>query len=165
VNARARAHGRAAHATLAWLHSRGRHVPAVSLHRPVDLDGELAATDRDQIDERIRLALAVPAGEMIALGAPTTHIAADRPEVQHALRHAGRLPGDPVDRLERCLDDTLATLHSPKVRHTVTKLAGALVRAPGGEMTADHVLETIILGMGETPAGDHPAHPRRIYVR
>jgi hypothetical protein len=90
---------------------------------------------------------------------------ADRPEVQHALRHASRLPGDPVDRLERCLDDLLATLHSPKVRHTVAKLGSELVRAPGGEMAAAHVLETIVLAMAEPPVGDHPGHPRRIFVR
>jgi hypothetical protein len=54
--------------------------------------------------------LALAAAEMIHLDAPATRIAADRPEVRHALRHAGRLPGDPVARLERCLDDTLARL-------------------------------------------------------
>jgi hypothetical protein len=165
MNARAIAHGRAAHATLSWLH--GRDVPAVSLHRPVDLGAARASTDRDQAEERIRLALSVPAGEMIALGAPTTHIAADRPEVQYALRHAGRLPGDPVERLERCLDDTLATLHSPKVRHTVAKLASELVRAPGGELGADDVLRSIVLAMSETPAdgADQQAHPRTVWIR
>jgi hypothetical protein len=163
MNQRTRAHGRAAHATLRWLH--GRDVPDISLHRPVELGDDAAASGRDQIEERIRLALAVPAAEMMHMGAPTTHIAADRPEVQHALRHAGRLPGDPVDRIERCLDDLLATLHSPKVRHTVTKLASALVRAPAGTMSAEDVLERIILAMGETPAGDHPAHPRTIWIR
>jgi hypothetical protein len=138
---------------------------AVSLHWPVDLD-DGPASSRDQGEERIRLALAVPAGEMIHLGAATTHIAADRPEVQHALRHAGRMPGDAIDHLERCLDDTLACLHSPKVRHTVAKLAGELVRAPGGEMGADDVLRSIVLAMAETPeADDHPGHPRRIFVR
>jgi hypothetical protein len=124
-----------------------------------------ATSGRDQVEERIRLALSVPAAEMIHLAAATTHIAADRPEVQHALRHASRLPGDPVDHLERCLDDLLATLHSPKVRHAVAKLAGELVRAPGGEMGADDVLRSIVVAMGETPADDHPGHPRRIYVR
>jgi hypothetical protein len=102
---------------------------------------------------------------MIHLGAPTTHIAADRPEVQHALHHASRLPDDPVDHLERCLDDTLACLHSPRVRHTVAKLAGELTRAPGGELAAEDVLRTIVVAMGETPAGDHPGHPRTIHVR
>jgi hypothetical protein len=165
MNARAIAHGRAAHSVLRWLHSHGRDVPPVSLHRPVDLDDE-PASSRDQGEERIRLALSVPAGEMIALNAPTTHIAADRPEVQHSLRHASRLPGDPVDRLERCLDDTLACLHSPKVRHAVTRLAGELVRAPGGEMSADDVQRAIVLAMAETPeADDRPAHPRTIWVR
>jgi hypothetical protein len=75
VNARARAHGLAAHATLAWLH--GRDVPAVSLHGPVALGTE-PASGRDLIEERIRLALSVPAAEMIHLGADTRHIAADR---------------------------------------------------------------------------------------
>jgi len=164
MNARALAHGRSAYAVLRWLHSRGR-APALSLHRPVDLDDE-PASSRDQGEERIRLALSAPAGEMIHLGAPTTHIAADRPEVEHALRHAGRMPGDPIDHLERCLDDTLATLTSPKVRHAVTRLAGELVRAPGGEMGADEVLRSIVLAMGETPEeDDRPAHPRTIWIR
>jgi hypothetical protein len=91
----------------------------------------------------------------------------DRPEVQHALRHAGRLPGDPVDHLEQCLDDTLACLHLPKVRHTVTRLASELVRSPGREMAAEHVLRTIVVAMAETPADgvDQPTHPRTIWVR
>jgi hypothetical protein len=165
MNQSTRAHGRAAHAVLSWLHSRGRDVPDISLHRPVDL-GDEPASDRDAIEEHARKALSIPAGEMIALGAPTTHIAAERPEVQHALRHAGRLPGDPVDHLERCLDDLLACLHSPKVRHAVTRLASELVRAPGGELAAEDALRTIVLAMGETPAGDvQPMHPRKIFVR
>jgi hypothetical protein len=107
----------------------------------------------------------LPAGKRIAPGAPTTHIAADRPEVQHALRHASRLPGDPVDTLERCLDDTLACLHSPKVRHAVTRLAREL-RAPAGELGADDVLRSIVVAMAETPAGDdQPMHPRTIWIR
>jgi hypothetical protein len=167
MNQRTRAHGRASNAVLSWLHSRGRQVPAVSLHRPVDLGDELSSTNRDEIEDHIRLAISVPAGEMIHLGAATTHIAADRPEVQHALRHASRLPGDPVDRLERCLDDLLACLHSPKVRHTVAALASAITRAPGGEMAADDVLETVVLAMAaELPddAYDGPGHPRKIFV-
>jgi hypothetical protein len=159
-------HGRASHAVLSWLHSRGRDVPASSLHRPVDLGGE-PASDREAIEEHTPKALSVPAGEMIELGAPTTHIAADRREVQHALRHAGRLPGDPIGHLERCLDDTLACLHSPKVRHMVAKLASELVRAPGGAMVADDVLRAIVMAMGETPAdgADQPTHPRTIWIR
>jgi hypothetical protein len=166
MNQRTRARGRASHAVLSWLHSRGRDVPDISLHRPVDL-GDEPASGRDAIEDHIRLAISVPAGEMIHLGAPTTHIAADRPEVQHALRHAGRLPGDAVDRLERSLDDLLACLHSPKVRHAVSRLAGELVRAPGGEMAAEDALQTIVLAMAETLADSvyQPAHPRTIYVR
>jgi hypothetical protein len=165
MNQRTRAHGRASHAVLSWLHSRGRDVPDISLHRPVDL-GDEPASGRDAIEDHIRLAISVPAGEMIHLGAPTTHIAADRPEVQHALRHAGRLPGDAVDRLERCLDDTLACLHSPKVRHTIAALAGELLRAPGGEMGADDVRQAIVVAMADAHgADDCPGHPRTIYVR
>jgi hypothetical protein len=69
--------------------------------------------------------------------------------------------------LERCLDDTLATLHSPKVRHTVTKLAGALVRAPGAEMAATTCCGRSWVAMGEPPADadDRPTHPPTIYVR
>jgi hypothetical protein len=67
MNARAIAHGRAAHSVLRWLHSRGRDVPAVSLHQPVKLDDEPAPRNRDQIEDHIRLALAVPAAEMIHL--------------------------------------------------------------------------------------------------
>jgi hypothetical protein len=89
----------------------------------------------------------------------------DRAEVQHALRHAGRLPSDPVDHLERCLDDTLACLHSPKVRHTVAKLTGGLTRAPGGELAAEDMLRAIVLAMGETPVGDYPGHHRTIHIR
>jgi hypothetical protein len=166
MSPRAIAQGRSAHAVRRWLHSRGRDVPALSLHRPVDLGDEPAA-GREAIEQSIRLALAVPSGEMIALDTPTTHIATDRPEVQHALRHACRMPGDPIDHLERCLDDVLACLHSPKVRHTVAKLADELIRAPRGELAAEDALRSIVLAMGETaPSGDdQPAHPRTIWVR
>jgi hypothetical protein len=166
MNPKALAHGHGAHAVLSWLHSRGRDVPAISLHRLVDL-GDEPTSGPDAIEERIRMALAAPAAEMIALGATTTHIAADRPEVQAALRQASGLPGDPVDHLERCLDDLLACLHSPRVRHTVAKLASDLLRAPGGELGADDVLRSIVLAMGETPAGGDsgPGHPRTIWIR
>jgi hypothetical protein len=32
-------------------------------------------------------------------------------------------------------------------------------------MVADDVLRSIVLAMGEAPAGDHPPHPRKIFVR
>jgi hypothetical protein len=32
-------------------------------------------------------------------------------------------------------------------------------------MAAADVLERIVIAMAETPAGDHPGHPRRIYIR
>jgi hypothetical protein len=44
-------------------------------------------------------------------------------------------------------------------------LAGALIKAPAGEIAAADVLEPIIIAMAETPAGDHPGHPRRAHIR
>jgi hypothetical protein len=103
---------------------------------------------------------------MLHLGADGRHLAADRDDVKRALAMAAWLgDGDTVDALEPIFDDVCATLTSPRIRHAVTTLAGALIKAPAGEMAAADVLERIIIAMAETPAGDHPGHPRRIYIR
>jgi hypothetical protein len=168
LNQRARAHGLAAGAVLSWLHSRGRQVPAVSLHRTPDHSQEPEPNGPEAIEDAIRLVLGSVVAEMLHLGADGRHLAVDRDDVKRALALAGRLgDGDPVDHLEPVFDDLVATLASPKVRHTVAKLAGELVRAPGGELGADDVRRAIVLGMAETPADgdDQPAHPRTIWVR
>jgi hypothetical protein len=94
-------------------------------------------------------------------------LAADRDDVQRALSLAGGLgAGDPVDHLEPVFDDLVATLTSPRIRHAVARLAGELIRAPGGEMSGDDVLRAVVVGMGERPADDdQPAHPRKMWVR
>jgi hypothetical protein len=142
-------------------------VPAVALDHPINHDAAPQPNGSAAIEEAIRTALSVPAGEMIHLGAPTTHLAADRPEVQTALSHAGRLPGDPVDTLKRCLDDLLTCLHARRVRQAVATLAGALLRAPHGEMSANDVLKRIVTAMADTSAGsdDRPGYPRRLHIR
>jgi hypothetical protein len=166
VNARARAHGRAAHAVLSWLHSRGRQVPAVSLHRPPEHSQEPEPNGREAIETAIALVLAGVVGEMLHLGANGRHLAADRDDVKRALALAARLgEGDPVDHIEPIFDDLCATLRFPRIQHAVAKLAGELLRAPGGEMGADDVQRAIVLAMGETPEGEHVAHPRTIWIR
>jgi hypothetical protein len=168
MNARALAHGRSAHAVLRWLHGRGRDVPDVSLHKPVDLGDEPASTDRDQIETAIALLLGCVVAEMLHFGADGRHLAVDRDDVQRALALAARLgDGDRVDHLEPVFDDLCATLTSPRVKHTIAALAKALLRAPGGEMAAEDVLERIIIAMAaDLPvADDQQAHPRKIFVR
>jgi hypothetical protein len=166
MNQRTRAHGRAGDATLRWLH--GREVPDVSLHRPVDHAQEPEPNGREAIETAIALVLASVVAEMLHLGADGRHLAIDREDVQRALAMAARLgDGDPVDHLEPVFDDLCATLTSSRVKQTIAALANALLKAPAGEMAADHVLETIILGMAAAlPDGaDQPAHPRKIFVR
>jgi hypothetical protein len=105
---------------------------------------------------------------MLHLGANGRHLAVDRNDVQRALALAAKLgDGDPVDHLEPIFDDLCATLTSPRVKHTIAALASVLIRAPAGEMAADHVVEKIVLGMSETPAdgADQPTHPRTIWIR
>jgi hypothetical protein len=138
----------------------------LTLHRPVDL-GDEPASGREAIEVAIGLVLGSVVAEMLHLGADGRHLAADREDVQRGVALAARLgDGDPVDSLEPVFDDLCATLTSPRIRHAVTALASALIRAPGGEMGADDVLPAIVLAMGETPAGENqPAHPRTIYVR
>jgi hypothetical protein len=168
VNARALAHGLAAHATLAWLHSRGREVPAVSLHRPPDHAPEREPRGREAIETAIALVLGSVVGEMLHLGTDGRHLAVDRDDVKRAMGLAAQLgDGDPVDHLEPIFDDLCATLTSPKVRHAIAALAGELLRAPGGEMAAEDVLQTIVLAMGDprVDADDGRGHPRTIFVR
>jgi hypothetical protein len=140
----------------------------VSLHRPPDHSQEPEPNGREAIERAIALVLAGVVGEMLHLNADGRHLAVDREDVKRALAMAARLgDGDPVDHLEPIFDDLCATLTSPRIRHTVTKLAKALLRTPGGEMGTDDVLRTIVLAMAETPAddADGPGHPRTIYVR
>ncbi len=163
---RAEAHGRAAHAVMRYLH--GHQAVPVRLHQPVDRATEPAPKNRDQIEERIRLLLSVPAAEMLHLGAETTYLAAERPEIKAALAMARQLGGDePVDHLERCLDDTLASLKSPRIRHAIGALGAALMRAPRGEMGAAEAQRTIRAALRDRRAVDfdRPGHPRTIYVR
>lgn len=107
-----------------------------------------------------------PHGEMIHLGADSRHLSADRQDVRRALALASELgDGDPVDVLEPIFEDLVACLKSPKVRHAITTLAGALLRSPRGEMAADDAERAIILAMAEEPViDDQPGPPRRIYV-
>jgi hypothetical protein len=164
MNQRAIAHGRAAHATMRWLH--GKPLRGVSLTRPIDHAADPAPCDRDQIEEAIRLALAAGAGEMLHLGAPPTHLQHETPGVANALRLARKVPGcDPVDVIEEQLDHVCACLRSPKVRHTVAVLADALLKAPRGELTGDDAARVIARAVRERPAADGgAAHPRVIYV-
>src|SRR5260221_13795357 len=110
MNDRARAHGRAAHAVVRWLH--GRPMVNVSLGRPLDHGEDSVPRSRDAIEETIRRRLSGAVGEMVHVaGDPVDHIRGDRPEVQESLRLARMLPGtDPVDHLESCLEDLLACL-------------------------------------------------------
>jgi hypothetical protein len=164
MNAKTIAHGRAANATLAWLH--GREVPRIALGQPVDHRADPEPQGQEAIETEIRLVLACVVGEMLHLGADGRHLAVDRDDVKRALALASRLgEGDPVDHLEPVFDDLCATLTSPKVNHAIAALAGELIRSPSGTMSAEDVLEKIVLAMAETPdADDQPAHPRRIYV-
>ena len=166
MNARATAHGQAARATLTWLH--GREIQRITLGQPVDHGAKHEPQGREAIETEIRMVIACVVGEMLHLGADGRHLAGDRDDVKRAIALAGRLgDDDPVDYLETIFDDLVACLRSPKIRHAVAKLAGALVRAPGGELEADDVLRTIVLAMGETPehGADQPTHPRTISIR
>jgi hypothetical protein len=163
---RAIAHGRSAAAVLNHLH--GWKAKPISLHQPIEHAAEPVPKGRADLEERCRHALAAPAGEMIYLNASTTHISADRDDVQHALGLARQLGGDdPVDALEHHLDDTLACLRSPRVWNAVRTLAGALMRAPRGEMSAKDAERVVRQALHDRRGADlsRAGHPRRIYVR
>jgi len=118
---------------LRWLH--GQEVPRIALHQPVDHGAGDEPQGQEAIETEIRLVLACVVGEMLHLGADGRHLAADRDDVKRALAMAARLgDGDTVDALEPIFDDVCATLTSPRIRHAVTTLAGALIKAPAGEM-------------------------------
>jgi hypothetical protein len=159
------AHGRASHAVVRWLHARP--VRGVSLQRPINHDADPAAHDREGREEAIRLALAAGAGEMLHLGAPSTYLQHNTPGVAEALGLARKLPGrDPVDVMDEQLDHLCATLCSPKVRAAVLALAGALLRAPGGEMGGDDARRVIEKAVRSPLRRGHeqPMHPRTIHV-
>ena len=63
MNDRARAHGRAAHAVVRWLH--GRPMVNVSLGRPLDHGEDSVPRSRDAIEETIRRRLSGAVGEMV----------------------------------------------------------------------------------------------------
>lgn len=165
MNPKALAHGRAAHSVLRYLH--GRDVPDVALRKPIDHAAGPEPHGQEAIEAAIMLAIVEPAAEMMHLGATPRYLQRGMPAVDAAIRHASRLGGDEIDHLERCLDDALACLKSPKVRHAVAALAGALLRSPRGDMVAADVERTIILALAEQPpdADGQEPHPRRIYVR
>jgi hypothetical protein len=161
---RAKAHGRASHAVVTWLH--GRQLGGVSLHRPID-DDEPEPTASDEIEAAIRTRIADAVGEMLAAGGrPVDHLPSDRPEVKHALRLAGQLPGDAIDHLERCFEDLCATLHSPRVKRAISDLAEALLSAPRGEMSRDEVSRRIVRSVraAVAPSESMDAYPRTIHL-
>jgi hypothetical protein len=162
---RAKAHGRATHAVAAWLH--GRTVGDVSLHRPLDHD-DVPEPPRDQIEDEIRLRLADAVGAMIHVGGkPVDHLTADRPEVQHALNLARKLPDDPIDHLERILEDLCASLTSPRIKRAVDELAASLCSAARQEMSADEIGHMITRSIRRPLASSDVGepYPRTIFVR
>jgi hypothetical protein len=167
VNDRAKAHGRSADAVLRWLD--GLPVGNISLKRQIDHGGNPLPRKRDEIEAEIRLRFAGPVGEMRHVGgAPAKHLAANLPEVQDALRLARTLPGDdPIDHLERCLDDLCACLHSPKVRRAVNHLVASLLSAPNGEMSGDKVRRVISRSFATPlqPGEVGEAYPRTVWIR
>jgi hypothetical protein len=166
MNAKTIAQGQAARATLAWLH--GREVPRIALGQPVDHRAEHEPQGQEAIESEISLVLACVVGEMLHLGADGRHLAADRDDVQRAIALAARLgDGDPVDHLEPIFDDVVATLTSPRIKHSIAVLAGAILRAPAGEMAAEDVLEKIVLATAaDLPIdADQSPPPRKIFVR
>lgn len=132
-----RAHGRAAHAVLSWLH--GRPVKGLSLGDAPAHFGMREPKTSDQTEEASRLLLSVPVGEMLHVGgSPDQHVTADRAEVQKALSLAARLgPGDPVDHLEPIYQSVIDTLTSPRIWRGVQALAGGLLAHRA--MTSDRV--------------------------
>jgi hypothetical protein len=164
MNDRMKSHGRAAWATLGWLH--GRRPKEVSMFSEPTRFGVPDPQQREHVEEACRLLLSVPLGEqLVAGGTAAEHITAERREVRRALEVAGRLgPGHPVDNLERIYDDLHATLVSPKIWHCTTRLAETLVkeRLLSGERCAS-VLKAAMVDRRAAKFGPAPA-TRRITV-
>ena len=160
--------GAAAHAVVSHLHRRS--VPAIDLDQPVDVAAGPAPTTHDEIEEKIRLALSVPAAELYyAGGTPADHLTADRHEVIFAHGLAQRLGGaDPVAHMERALDDTLACISSPRIWHAIRTLSDALMwTSPRGAMDRHFVEHVVRQALANRTGADfsQPAHPRAITVR
>jgi hypothetical protein len=162
-NDRTVAHGRSAHATLAWLH--GRRVKSVSMNDAPQHFGVPDPKEREHVEEACRLLLSVPLGEQLAAGGSAAeHITADRPEVRRALELCRRLgPGHPVDHLEPIYENLHATLASPKVWAGISALASALLkyRTMSGERVGAVLHGAMMHG---APKGQVHALTRRIYV-
>jgi hypothetical protein len=157
--------GHAGHAVVAHLH---RHpVRDIALDKPIDLSGPRPRT-RDEIEDHIRVALAAPAAMTHFTQEPTTTYFHDESqETLHAIRLAEQIdPKEPIPHVERCLDDTLACLRSPRVWHSVRYLCGALLRSPRGEMDGARVERVIREGLADLAGTDFskPAYPRRVYI-
>jgi hypothetical protein len=161
MNDRIKAHGRSAHATLAWLH--GRRVKSLSMFAE---PSHFGVPEREHVEQACRLLLSVPLGEQLAAGGTAAeHITAARTEVRRALDLAKRLgPGDPVDHLERIYDDLHATLASPRIYHGVGRLAETLIkeRVLGGDRVAA-VLRAAMIDRSAPKFGPAPV-TRRITV-
>jgi hypothetical protein len=141
MNDRVRAHGRAAHATLAWLH--GRRPKEVSMFAAPTHFGIPEPRTPEHLEEAIKSLLSIPTGEMLHLGGEACHhIVADRGEVRRALELSRRLdPAEPVDAMEPIFDDLCATLGSPRIWHGVIRLANALSKHR--IMLGDHVADVL----------------------
>jgi hypothetical protein len=166
MNDRTLAHGRAAHAVVRWLH--GKAVGTMSLRCPLDDSADPTPKSPDEIEGAIRRTLANPVGEMFHVGGkPVDHLPASHPAVQESSRLARMLPGDdPVEHMERCLEDLGATLHSPRVRRAVTELASGLLKAPHCELSGEAMARMIDRSLRKKlrPEDNCVAHPRTIRI-
>jgi hypothetical protein len=163
---RALAHGRAAHAALAYLN--GRRVKSVSMSDPPVHFGMPEPKTRQQAQEAIRLLLAPSVGAMLHVGGePRDHVTREKPEVAKAIELAGRLPGDgdAVDKIEPVYESLLDTLGSPRIWAGVSALAAALLayRAIPGERAAK-ILADGMSGRSTKAAAKLPAPTRRITI-
>jgi hypothetical protein len=162
MNDRMKAHGRAAWATLGWLH--GRLPKQVSMLSPPTQHGMPEPGTREQVEESIKSLLSLPTGEMMHVGGETRHhIVADRDEVRRALDLSRRLnPAEPVDAMEPIFDDLCATFGSPRIWHGVTRLADALCKYR--VMPGDHVADVLRGSMAHGTKLAYMPVTRRIYV-
>jgi hypothetical protein len=160
MSTRAVAHGKAAREVFAWLHRR--KVMPISMHAEIGHDAVPEPRTEAEIHERIRFHLAAPAARMIHEGGtPETHVDLADPSVEYAALLAGRLPGnDPVDHLEREMDNVIASLRSPRIWHAVKRLAAVLIdrRSLDANSVAAVIKSAMLSGAG---AKVEP-HPRRI---